>query len=167
MENNNNYLCIQQLSSELFTAEKRRAVSIIDVIFRDNRKLMPNHGDGFSFAGDVYRPSDAPTRGKLVYTPLHISLDPRIREYMSDQAQVSQDKRLMEQTFLMLLSPCKTYQDVRDALPDCLQDALSQISSYMRERPEAYTIQGNERAMRQYEKILPRIEFYSAVRLIY
>ena len=158
---------IQILSAELFKSELRRFSRTIDELFQSNRRLTLNHGDGLVFAGQIFKPSQAPTHGKLAYTTVEESLIPVIQALVADQQTVASDKKLMEQMFFRLLSSCNTHQDVRDALPDCLQDVLPPLQMHERTRPQAYTLRGDDRAMRQFEKILPRIEFYSAVRLIY
>lgn len=167
MKNNDTFRFIQALSHTLFQAEDRRNTRSVDELFQSNRRIIPNHGDGFTFSGEVFRPSHAPTRGKLFYTPLHPSLTGDVLAFLADRDSVRQERKLMEQIFFKLLVPCMTSQDCRDALPDCLQDVLPSIQLLSRTRPEAYTLTGDERAIRQYEQIFPRIQFYSAVRLIY
>ena len=167
MKDDKTFRYIQTLSKELFQAEERRHQRSIDQLFQHNRELTPSHGDGFTFAGQVYRPSHAPTWGKLFYSGLDVKLTSEMMEFLKDKRTIDTERKLMEQTFFHLLHPCTYHQDCRDALPDCLQDVLPDLQLLSRTRPEAYTLRGNERAMRQYEKILPRMQFYSAVRLIY
>jgi len=83
-------------------------------------------------------------------------------------AKVDLEKQLIKQSLSHLLIPCRSEQDIRDALPDCLSALMPRsIQALPRTNEEAWTIRNDERALRQYRKALPRIEFYSAARLIY
>lgn len=58
---------------------------------------------------------------------------------------------------------------MRDALPECLvaQDQSGRYKGLERTREAAWTLAGDKRALEQYEKILPSIEYYAAAHLIF
>ena len=68
-----------------------------------------------------------------------------------------------------LVQGCTTRQDIRDVLPECLvaQDKDMGLQTFERTRPPAYTLDNDKRAMKQYEKILPIIEYYSGTHLLF
>jgi hypothetical protein len=163
------------MTDELFLAEKRRLNGVIFRLNKANKLLQKAQVDGFVYDGDYYLPKTG-TRtvsgGHAAKIQLHADLHEEIEGYIRDNRQVALDQVLIRQTFFQLINPCHTLQDVRDALPECVVDctpagACEPLTGMSRLREAAWTIKDNPRAMRQYEKILPRMEVYSAARLIY
>lgn len=150
----------------LFSAEERRLSKIIEETVRMNQEAYGKSYDSFHYQGEFFRPENL--RGQLTRTVLHPSLNARMDSYFVDRGTVQTDKQQLRQVFFKLLDPCKTGQDIRDVFPDCLTDTLPDWAKNLpRFNEPAFTINGDARAQRQYQKALPKIEFYSAARLLY
>lgn len=153
---------------ELFIAENRRLERTIEVLNEKHNKLRLTQDDGFIFSGLYYRPKGNPGKPALQKASLDERLVDEGMAFLKDKSYVAQEKQLIKQALLFVLTPCQSRQDIRDALHDCLSDVLTRdIAALPRTRPHAFTIEGNPRAMRQYQAALPRMEFYSAARLFY
>jgi hypothetical protein len=163
---------VNQIIKVLFASEDRRLTSWIDRMCRRNKEAyrgeLPNAAQlqGFIFNGVFYRPSDVtgPISGRKA---LHASLWSEMETLEKDKKIVDTERDFVRQTLYALMDPCSTDQDFRDALPECLIDTLPQLKRLSRTREPAFTIEGNARAIRQYEKMLPKIEVYAAARMIY
>jgi hypothetical protein len=165
-----NYLLISFLTSRLFEAEGRRLESELQRINTLNKSALQTVYDGFLFLGRFYRP----TTGTVTIgskdtrkNSLDFSLHAEMEEHVKDCASVAEEKKLIEQTLSALLNSCHGDAMVRNALPECLVNCLSYLSAHNRTREPAYTIQDNPRALRQYLKILPKIEIYSVTQMLY
>lgn len=158
---------IKTICAQLFVAEERRLERVKEELIRSNKELFPARPhDGFTYQGKPYFPANL-TRGTRVRVPLHNNLVERADAYLRDMEQVWTDRHLISQILASVLRPCETLQDVRDALPNCLVDTVEEVKKLSRMRDEAYTIQNDPRTVRQFAKILPRMEFYSTARLLY
>jgi hypothetical protein len=161
------HIIIDHTSKVLFEAERRRLQKWIDRLCRANQECYSNPKlEGFLYEGIYYRPSWL-GRGIWPHGALHFTLADEMRAFLIDKKIVDDDERFIRQTLFALLHPCKTDQDIRDTLPECLIPVISGLASYPRTRQPACTIEGNARALRQYEKILPKIELYTAARMIF
>lgn len=156
---------IDHIINVLFAAERRRLTRAIDDLCKSNQEAYGEKLDGFHYQGRFYRPEGL--MGQLKRKVLHLSLFDRMDLHLADEAAVKADEQFIRQTLFQLLDPCKTPQDMRDALPNCLADALGEHSRLPRMNEEAFTIRDNPRAMKQYNKIRPKLDLYSAARLLY
>lgn len=66
-----------------------------------------------------------------------------------------------------MLAPCTGWQDIRDTLPDFLVDTLAETKALSRTQKEGFTIQGDARALRKFEKLKEKLALYRAGRLMY
>jgi hypothetical protein len=162
---------IEHIAKVLFEAERRRLQNWIDKLTRANQEANTNPKlEGFLYEGVYYRPSWI-GRGVWPHGALHHSLADDMRVFLKDKKSVDDDERFIRQTLFALLYPCKNNQDIRDTLPECLLPVIAVpgigLASLSRTRQPACTIEGNARALRQYEKILPKIELYTAARMMF
>lgn len=160
---------INMIVSTIFVPEYRRLGTWVDRLCRQNREA---HQDpelvAFIYNGDIYKPVATDMANHLIKRRgLHSSLGEDMEMYLRDLSLLTQDKSFIAQSLFKLLDPCENDQDVRDTLPNCLADTLPQLQGISRHREPAWTIVEDERAMRQYNKVLPKIEMYSAARLMY
>jgi hypothetical protein len=163
----NTHEVIKRIMSGLFSAEERRLASAKERILISNKEFYRDKPhDGFMYLGMPYDIQGLP-RGPRVRVSLHRKLHDEMDTLLKDQQQVEMDHKIIGQLLGSLLLPCSSLQDIRDALPNCVVDTLDELKALSRTRPVAFTIQDNERLTRQFEKILPRIEFYSTTRLLY
>lgn len=158
---------IDVLVALLKVPETRRLEKYIDRIVKLNQEADQTTNQGFLYRGLRYWHSSVPN-GNIPMKALHDSLCHEIEDYLASELAVKNELQLVGQSLRALLQKCQSTQDVRDALPECLVQILDRkISSLPRERPEAWTLEPGSRAERQYRKILPRIEFFTAARLLY
>ena len=156
---------IDHIIDVLFVAERRRLANAVDAMCQANNEAYGKHFDGFHYQGRFYRPQGV--KGQLNRIVLHLSLHPKMDLHLKDEAAIDRDEQLIRQVLFMLLDPCRTEQDIRDALPNCLTDTLGESARLMRQNDPAFTISDNVRAMKQYNRVLPKLEMYSAARLLY
>lgn len=158
---------IKRITTSLFEPEQRRLTAAKDLLVKRNAEFYRDKPhDGFTYQGKPYDYEHL-GRGTRTRVSLHFELIDQMDEFLKDQEQVWGDRYYISQILHNILAPCQDLQDIRDALPNCLVDTLEELRSYNRTRPEAYTIQADKRAVRQYQKVLPRIEFYATARLLY
>lgn len=160
-----------EIVKHLFLAELVRLDGVLNGIIDKNDRI---HGvdasAGFLHQGEFYQRSNstrAPTIGeRLVLNPDLWSL---MDKYLKACSRLTMEVHLINQTVYRLVRGCMSYQDVRDALPECLvaQDQTGNYKGLSRTREAAWTIAGDERATAQYEKVLPSIEYYAATHIIF
>lgn len=162
------YKLITTITRSLMEAEKRRLAGVKAQLVKTALERYGAHKDGFAYAGQVFDREGLP-KGPRQRVSLDYALYAEADDYLADMAQIDTDTRLISQILVPLLDTCTNLQEVRDALPECLVDTLPELQKFSRRMPAAWTLQGptNDRLRRQYEKILPRIAFYSAARLMY
>lgn len=154
------------LIRQLFEPETRQFRRQVDRLIDDNDALVGQPTEGFNYLGTNY--------GRDGRTGLMnaVSLDPALMSRMLHLGkfvkQVEHEKQLITQIVFKLITPCSSVQDMRDALPECLVCFVDKWKTHLkRTREPAWTIAHNERDMRQYLQILPKIETYSAMRFLY
>lgn len=164
------YNVAKDIAIALLSPEFRRLDSEIEKLNAANKEVKRLAVDGFIYGGLYFLPKTG-TRivagaGRAKPT-LHFSLVDRMETWLKDNKAIIDDSSLIRQMLFRLLSSCRNETEVRNALPECLVSLVQGLSSLHRSDEVAYTLAGDERAKRQFEKILPRMEFYSATRLIY
>lgn len=165
LSNNFKFNIIKHITSKLFEHEIVRLNNLILKLHNKNQELHGPH-DAYTYEGYVYRYNDL--RGNLKTKFLDYQLHSEMDLFLKDNKLISDDKQEISQILMKLLESCNFYQDYRDALPECIIDTLpNEMRNLSRIMPEAYTIASDNRATRQYEKVLPKIQMYSAMRLIY
>lgn len=164
------YNLIHSIADKLFEAEERRLNALIVKVNQENKRLSKSKVDGFLYDGQLYMPK----LGSIVMlgvnqtkVPLHNNLQGEMGKFIQDHKKIKDDRAFIIQTLFILLSPCISNQDIRDALPECIVDCAGDLQRLSRTREPAWSIQGNLRAIRQYNKLLPKLEVYAAARLIY
>lgn len=164
----NAHTWIDNIIKCLFEPDNRRIQGWIDSLCKKHGELTATDMYGFMYAGNYYRPSNlvgAIPAGKRV---LHPNLAADMEDLLFSKKSIDGEKQKIKQTLYMLLEPTDgSYQQIRDALPDCVIDCLPEIKHLVRTREPAFTIAGNPRAIRQYEKTLHKMEEYSIARMIF
>jgi hypothetical protein len=150
-------------------AEKRRLDRTLETLNQKNRELTKAPSDGFLYGGKFHLP--ATNTVTLAAVGHKSSLDPSLWEdaesFMSDQKTTKDDIQFIRQILFKLLGPCTSWQDIRDALPDFLVDTITETKNLPRLQKEAFTIQNDQRAIRQFEKLKEKLALYRAGRLMY
>ncbi len=165
----NSFQIITPIIAKLFEAENRRLEANITKVVEANNEAHARLGNGFYYMGTAYS-TKAFMRGKKAFLPLHESLEGRMSDHVSDAATLEHDSVQIRQLLFKMLEPCgytgHLEQDIRDAVPDCIQDALpAEIQALGRVRPHAAMCPITDGQF--YNEVMPRIEFYAAARLFY
>ena len=161
------YMLIKHMLSELFVAEKRRLDQAVANLIRQNNELYGKQNAGFLYYGEYYTASNFRTTTSKEKITLHDSLTEKIEWHIKDAKIIADDERLIGQIIFKLIDPCKTLQDIRDSLPDCLAMIIPDLARLPRHNEQGWSLRQNTRASKQFEKLLPKIEMYSAARLLY
>lgn len=149
---------------ELAKAELRQHHAAIDALIEKNNARLGARHAGFNYLGDGYGYGG----NYAVHVPmLEKEFEPELVQLLGFRNAVVRDMALIKQLLVKLLRPCESVHAIRNALPECLVSLNPTLAAYQRTAPPAGTIRDSPRDLRQYEKLLPRIEMYCAVRLIY
>lgn len=160
---------ITNIVTKLYEAENRRIKKDITNLIEANNLKHSVLARQMVFQGTVYSSLNAAL--PKVMLPLHEDLTEKGEYLVKDMAELAADGIRIRQALFMLLEPCgytgHMDQDIRDAIPDCIQDTLpSEIRERSRIRPFEQMLDpgpNHEFVM----EVLPRIEFYAAARLFY
>lgn len=156
------------MMEKLFEAEERRIDRSIEELDRQNREVKGHKTYGFMHQGKVYMPKNNPNiadhRGREA---LAFTLHKQGNLLVKDIRVVADDKQMIEQLVYLLIKDCESVQAVRDTLPESLVNLSDELAQYTRLSQEGYTLEGDERAQRQFLKLKDKIDFYTATRLIY
>lgn len=150
----------------LFKSEANRIEQSIERLDRENRDIRGSNEWGFMWQGQRFVPKSSPY--KITSVPsLAFELRKSGNFLLKDIQQVKDDKQMVSQVMHLLIINCETEQDYRDALPDSLVELSPKLQALSRTREAGYTICSDERAMRQFQKMIDTIDFYAATRLMY
>lgn len=125
--------------------------------------------DGFRYMGEIHTQLTGAAKTIGNYGRIHPSLVPVLDDLKADREAMQNESDRIRQALALVLKDCKTNQDIRDALPNCITDLVPECQGLERTRPEAFTLANadNPRAYNQYMKLREKIEFYAASQLIY
>lgn len=163
--------CVFDLTGSLFKHEYARLDKARDEIVKGNDRLRRERGmkdmHGFVYDGIIYRLSVPPVFHKAV-PALQPEMEDGMRDYLADRKKVDLDRQRIGQTVLSLIGGCESTQDIRDALPECVIFFAPMGIDKMQRTPGTEAASHLEgRALRQYEKNLELMQFYSTTRLFY
>jgi hypothetical protein len=163
---------IASIASSLMAAEYRRLEKTLLEIAQENRRAR---GEGlgtplsFLYSGGCYAPAEEKFSSRLGNgrSPLHPVLEPMMQEYIQDKKVIDADIKMIQQNLFKLLYQCCNLQELRDVLPECIVALHPKLKAIPRHCSPLFLIRNDPRAMRQWEAIFPKIEFYSATHLMY
>lgn len=162
------YTLIQHLTKELFVGEQRRIRATISKLIEDNNEIRGVSAIGFYYNGDRFTTPDFKSvPGSGTFATLDDSLVPRMDKLERSSHKLANEESLIGQAVYLALTPCTTLQEMRNTLPDCMADMLPALKDLERTGSVGCSLEDNPRAHGQFMEYLPRIEFYSAARLIY
>lgn len=158
-----------EITRNLFASEHRRLDKALTTISEKNQSLTGVNVDSFLYGGDLFTPSNSMVKSLPGQRPmLHESLIEEMMEHLEDKKRIRRDEDSIGQLIYKLLTYCNSKQEVRDALPDCLADCMPSIPTLERSNePAAIFKTEDPRAYRQFQKLLPKLEAYSAARMSY
>lgn len=148
--------------------EDRRLAGNIDRLVLLHTEITRTSVPGFLYRGIHYRHTQA-SKGKLELLSIHPSLYPEIEYHLANESATNVDLQVVRQVILSLVKDCTDAQDIRDALPNCLVQAVASptLNALQRTRDPGWNMDPESRAYRQYLKYLPKMEFFAAARLMY
>lgn len=143
-------------------------------ILRDGLALVQQHNtlsptspvDVLSHQGESFA---GPTTGlglRPLIGPPHPTLVEQLDLLVQRKKTLAHDRKRIMNILGLMSRHARSLQDFRDLLPEICSSLLPELSQFQRTREEAYSIQGNERALRDYHTLRGLIEFYAASRLI-
>lgn len=157
------------ITKALFAAEERRLNSIVSDLNRKNCEALNKRLCGFRHQGMRFVPWDLARSAVGQPLPaLAPELAPQAESLIRDTKQITEDRTMIRQLFVRLLDACNTVQEIRDALPDCVAPLIFDLDKTPRSNPDPlWSIRHDERAVRQYTKLISRIEMYAVTRMLY
>lgn len=156
---------IDVIAIELFKPEARRLQNRVDELDKQNGEIRHAREYGFQWKGHTFRANGNPYKGGR-YPALDFSLRKEGDDLLRDMQAVEDDKQLVKQTMALLLKDCTDIQQMRDALPDAIVELCRDMSALPRTMKDGWTLT-EERHLRQYAKMLDKIDFYAATRMMY
>ena len=158
------------LVDTLTQGESRRLTAELLDLDRQNREITRSGHEGFMFMGDEFVPPNARIlRSKGVpAVMLDSSLHTRMSAFIADRVTLKNDKHQIKQVLFKLAWQATTAQEARDVLPECVVNLSPEsFHNLSRQMNEGFLIRNDQRAMAQYEKVKPKIEYYAAIRLLF
>lgn len=169
----NSYHWIEEICSRLFSAEKRRIDKRAETLNQLNNEIRGKVAYGFIHMGQQYIPEATKHlarvgRKNTALPPLAIGLINEARAFAHDAETVKRDEEEIRQLLFKLMVNCNNVQDVRNSLPECVVNLLPEVSKHKRTLVDpCYYIHSDRRAVKLYEKLLPKIEMYAMGHLLY
>lgn len=160
------YNTITTILAALFEHEEKHLRNRSDAIL-ERHIAKGGSKDGFRHMGMIVTKLTGSSLPRGTFDRLHESLMPEMDTLRTEKKQLETDKALIQQTLALVLKDAHTPQDIRDALPNCVQDIIPICRGLQRSRPEGYTLLDNPRALSQYMRTRDRIEFHIGTRLLY
>lgn len=156
-------LVLKMLIGLIFEAEFKLFQRQIDDLILKNIEFFPSKEAGFIYLDKWYSASGWTARSNY---QLHQSLHPTMHRLVHYRKTVDDDRQIISQILGKLLSACDTTEQVRNEIPECVASLNPSWSTIPRTQDPAQSIQDNPRDVRQYEKVLFKIEAYCAMRLL-
>lgn len=165
------YNLVKVILDRLFIAETRRLQKQIQNLVLRNQEAGKHSRQSFMYEGKSYRAQTNQNVIDLGSRTLDLSLWSDMQAWLKDRDTIKLDRDLIKQLLTKLYDNCGrtgyVLQDLRDATPDCILDTMTpEIRALERTRPVTRLLH-HSRDWEQYNELLPKIEFYATVRLIY
>ena len=172
----NAYQWLDAIMERLFAPETRRIDRMIESLTERNSRAKGKTTYGFIHLGTVYisesnKPLYRAFHGKNKNNPvpaLSLELAREASTFVNDVTKVNNDKDRIRQVLYKLIYQANSKQEIRDALPECVVQIMDGWKDMPRTMNDcAWLIRNDWRSVRDYEKMLPKIEFYAMTALIY
>lgn len=159
------FLLISRIQDKLFQAERDRIHKLKIELHSKNDAAIGSRSHGFIYRGERFHVFKANQRVAL--PSIVFALNKEAASFYSEYKTQAREEERTRQLLVQLFNGCVTTQDFRDALPETLVVLVPEFKELPRHKEPAWTIQDNPRALREYNKMLPRIEMYSVTSMIY
>jgi hypothetical protein len=121
---------------------------------------------GFVFSGTIYADAANRKAASREVRPIHADLFEDAQILHQEILHFEKDRQLLTQGLNILLAPCTSWQDIRDALPDCAKGILEQTSKLTRTRKEAWTLERHPMQLHAYGATKRCITLFMAERML-
>ena len=159
------YKVVDTIMGRLFANDRKRVEELKGELNAKNCRVRGEVAPGFIYVGKSYIVGRLTPRQPLPTLSLHLLKEGE--EFLKIANTLKHDEEQVRQLLVQLLYGFKTTQDVRDLLPETLVVMFPDLKKLPRTREPAWTISDRPRAMREYQKLLPKIEMYSVSNLLY
>lgn len=165
--NSSLFRVIQHMIKHLFEAEHRRLDRGIAKLIERNNEIKSVSFAGYLYYGEYYTAKGFNLSQGTTKIILDDSLNEEMEWHLKDATMVKMDEQLISQMIFKLTRDCGTLQELRDTLPDCLGELIPALKLFDRHDEQGCSLKQDVRGSRQFLDILPKIEMYSAARLLY
>lgn len=168
----NSHQWLDEIMERLFAPETRRIDKMVESLTERNSKILGRPTHGFMHMGKLYVPKSAEAifrmNRKIAVPSISIELIDEISAFNTDINKINRDKDKIRQVLFKLIYQANSKQEIRDALPECVVQIIEEFRGMPRTMVDCtWLIRNDWRSMRDYEKVLPKIEFYAMTALIY
>lgn len=160
------HVMINEIMKRLMAKDKVRTDRILENFILENHKLG-GPKEGFLLEGRFL--TLLPSRDQLAAEKrmLHPHLHGEVREYLNELKLIENEASTIKHGLSLLLKPCKTWQDFRDALPEDIVDLVPEIKRLSRQRPEAWCLDEGSFQKHQYSMVKEKMMFYITNQMLY
>ena len=156
----------QIVNHVLESALGKRDRAVRDLIEK-NQAHTNYHTMSVKIGTALYAPSNYTKSPATIYTPvLHLSLLEEGLAFQEMDDELKFDRKHLTQNLGVLVNKCLTHQDIRDALPDILQNATPWMQTLPRTREEAWPFKDDPMKMEQYQQTLKKIYYHFTKRML-
>lgn len=159
------YAIVNTITSRLFSIDRKRVEKLTEELNTKNCLVRGETAPGFIYMGKSYIVGRVASRQPLPTLSLHLLKEGE--EFLRIANTLNHDEERVRQLLVQLLYGFETVQDVRDLLPETLVVMFPDLKKLPRTREPAWTLMGKPSSMREYQKLLPKIEMYSISKLLY
>lgn len=167
-------LLADHITNKLFKRDIERVRDLTDSLIERNNEIKGINYHGFLLGNCTYWHTQARriSTKERSRTTIAFELIKESQQFQKEQILLGDHKRRIYQTITQLFEETVHPKDLVDALPNCLHmflpDDYKEFVLSPRIHDEAWTlkIEGRERQLRQYEKILPVIHSYVAMSMM-
>jgi len=160
------YLLIDYIVTTLLKKDHARLDRILEGFLEQNHTLG-GIKEGFLLEGKFHTLLPPRQQFAIEKRMLHPRLHGEVREYIAERRLIEVEGKTIQQGLSLLVKPCKTTQDLRDALPEDIVDLVPQFKSLSRQRPEAWCLEGSEFQKHQYSAVKDKLMFYITNQMLY
>ena len=162
----NKHLLIDAIVGTLVSKEASHQEGVLKALIRENAELGGSY-HGFMFQGKFQTLLSRNKHNRAIKKAPEPSMYPAITAYMAEQKYINQETQAIKQGISLLLWPCKTDQDCRDALPEDIVRLMPTMRMLTRERPEAWSIEDKPLHKFQYESTKIKILYFLTTEMSY
>jgi hypothetical protein len=160
------YHLIEYIITTLLKKDYTRLDLILEGFLEQNY-MLGGIKEGFLLEGKFHTLLPSKQQFVIEKRMLHPRLHGEVREYLAERRLIEVEAKTIQQGLSLLVKPCKSTQDLRDALPEDIVDLVPQFRSMTRQRPEAWCLEGSEFQKHQYGTVKEKLMFYITNQMLY